>query len=155
LVKQYFCIGDKNTIAIEFTIENVQPYVVGYNRLWLNGEYLGCWEDLSMLGTVVYSLCDLNLKHDTADAELNDIYIEFEKEIFSLETFCIDETYDDFAKIIIKQKDEYVFLWKLFRNSYFVYPNYSNNVKMARVKIQEYNDVMDVFKKIISCFASF
>jgi len=149
MVKRYL-IGDKNSFAIEFTIENTQHNIMGHNILWLNNQYIGAWEDISILTLVLDSLYPMYLnQNDITDKDLNKILLDIENDTCTLDTLCIDDTYDDFEKRIFKQNDEFIFIWKLYKDSYFTYKNYDYDLKIARISIKKYDKVLLEFKKFL------
>lgn len=148
-------IGDKSSFAIEFKVRNecYSHHLFGSIRIWLNGWYIGAYDDACILTAVSHALASflkLNLDTDEFDGmAVEDIYhyIKFQdrpglgKYWFSMGS----DSFDDFSVVVFCTKNKYHFIWKLNENSFFDYKDYPAGFLFACVSIEEFKQVYSKF----------
>ena len=153
MVKNTTVIGDKEKFAIEFSVLSTEPYLMGHTLLWVASKKIGTYEEISMLDSVAHSLKSLRILQDTPAEKLEKMVSELTKDNYLIDTFCIDEAYDDFGIMVVKQKNQYVFLWKLLKNPYHKYGLDKNEgMNIGIVDLEDYNNVVRTFVWMLDCY---
>lgn len=150
-------VGDKNGFGIEYKIQSRNSHVMGNMRLWLEGKYIGAFEDVNILTTVLIKLEAFGPEFVDSDDFIGmspmQVY-EHVKAEGNCDSdrfyFTPGEAFDDFS-IVVYSKDGYFnFIWKLHDDPYFQYPDYPKGIQSARISVEEFHKVVMEFKKIIS-----
>lgn len=110
--------GNKESFAIELKLTTQSD--IGYNRLWVQGKYLGCFND--------------------------QVYISYlESDNYNLLIRSFGEAFDDFIVITYIENEMIYFIWKLVNQPYFSYPEYLNKVFIESVSLSFFLDVLQEF----------
>ncbi|MDR2209577.1 MAG: immunity 42 family protein, partial [Azoarcus sp.] len=143
-------IGKKNSFGIEYEIRSVNSYVFGKVRLWLEGKYVGAFDD-------IYILTDTSCYLDGEDLRLGNECQFFVNEkadkIFELilsdaipdsdsYRFSPGIPFDDFTIRCYKSNDKLHFVWKLSDKPNLNYPDYPKEVQSAVISVDEYREVV-------------
>ena len=154
----YYLIGKKQNFAVEFNVqsERYNRHLFGGIRLWLNGQYLGAYEDINILSVTWYQLEQLLTRNNYNDdfSKMNDSEVfAFIKSEDNLETgryfLCLGEGFDDFSAVVYRFNDMIKFIWKLYDDrpfSSFQYENYPHLIQAAEIKINEFHEIVTEFK---------
>ena len=154
-----YLIGKKENFAIEFNIqsERYNRHLFGGIRLWLNGKYLGAYQDINILSVTWYQL---ELLTKDTNIENNDFAKKSDKEVFdfiksgdNLEGgryfLCLGEGFDDFSVVVYRFNDMIKFIWKLYDDrpfSSFQYEDYPHSIQSAEIEINEFHKIVTEFK---------
>ncbi len=121
-------IGDKSSFAIEFDIEAISPYVMGYIRMWIRNNHIGDITDKVMLDCSLGSfyvlvsddhqknLLSLNFPDLSNKDLLYFIQNDIDEDKHDLMLFNIDESTDNFLIYVFRKGESINFLWKSYDN---------------------------------------
>lgn len=142
-------IGDKPVMAIEYMVTQKKPYIMGNLILWMNGVYIGAFEDEQMLLNIAYSLERLltNISDNDAFNNLSrdEIYHLLNKENEG-HLVNLGEGFDDFLIYSYVTGDELNFIWNLLNDPFFTYPSYPDGLQFAKISKNFLIDVVEQFK---------
>ncbi len=156
----YYLIGTKENFAVEFNVqsERYNRHLFGGIRLWLDGKYLGAYEDVNILSVTWYQLellaRDTRIYNDDF-VKINDSEVfDFIKSEDNLEGgryfLSLGEGFDDFSVVVYRFDDAIKFIWKLHDDrpfSSFQYDDYIHSIQSAEIEINEFHEVVTEFKK--------
>ena len=138
-----FLFGNKKKFAIECSINQAKPHLLGQVRLWICGIYLGYFDEEVMLNNFLHSINNLNERLNN----LNDITLKNKSisnlfdEIYNTHNdngkylFIPIESFDDFEIFILTQESEIHFFWQLIEEPFFKYDNYPSGKQHSTVDI--------------------
>jgi len=152
-------IGDKNSFGIEYEIQSIEyyigtskPYVLGHVRLWLEGKYIGAYEDIDILGVASWaleggeSMKECQFLNMTAE----NIYELMITEGIPGVCHCdLGPPTDDFVTLFYVYNGKVHFVWKIVDEPCFQYPDYPKDVQSAAVSVEEYRRVVSEFVRIV------
>lgn len=168
-------IGDKNTFAVEYEVEMLEPVRMAYSRIWIQGQYFGDIEDTGHLFGIYNCLDRIIMKRETlAEPEFDDKTAD---EIMKLtfpyflqnenldipgdgnlhrlrlygHSFQFGENYDRFLVCIFAIDDIIHFVWQVYLSDNEYFPGYSRDVQHGIVNI---NDVKNVYEQLQKEFVS-
>jgi hypothetical protein len=142
-------IGDKSVMAIEYTVLQKKPYIMGNLVLWINDIYIGAFEDEQMLINIAHSLERLPVTIPNN----NEFYKMSRDEIYHLlnkenEGYLVSlgEGFDDFLIYSYATGDDLNFIWKLLDEPFFNYPDYPNGLQFAKISKNVLINMVEKFK---------
>lgn len=157
-------IGAKNSFGIEYKFNSVGHYsksgdtfLLGNIRLWVDGKYFGTLEDEEIIS--VYwgyfqhsNFPRIEMSH-LVDLSVDQVF----KSIMSDSTgdysgyiFSPGPAFDDFIIAAYSSKEKLVFIWSLYDNHYYQYPDYPKEIQYAEVNKEKfYEAVLEFGKRII------
>ncbi|MCP4088214.1 MAG: hypothetical protein GY746_00250 [Gammaproteobacteria bacterium] len=150
-------IGDKNNFGFEYEISPSVSHVMGNMRLWIEGRYIGSFDDTNILPTIIHQfegLEEFNLDgckfqnmgvHEIYDLIISDSIPDSYNYLFSP-----GEAFDDFIIIAFVCNGEIVFIWSLVENPFFEYSDYPKGIQSARVPVDVFKKNVRLFVEIIS-----
>jgi len=152
-------IGEKSNFGIEYEIQSIDyyvgtsdPYVLGHMRVWIEGKYIGAYEDVDMLGVAWWALeVEGNMKESQlSNKTADDIYDLMITEGIPDVSHChLGPPFDDFVTLSYVCNGKIHFIWKLVDEPCFQYPDYPKGVQSAEVSVEEYRRVVSEFGKIV------
>lgn len=150
-------IGKKSSFGFEYNIRSRHHHIMGNMRLWIEGKYIGAFDDLNILSAIFLQFEGLELKNIDGYKFLGkkdeEIYYELVDD-HSLDNwrynFSPGESFDDFIILTYICDDRITFIWKLVDNPYFEYSDYPKDIQSAQVSVDEFQKVVMEFKKILS-----
>lgn len=150
-------IGEKNSFGFEYNIQSRNSHVMGNTRLWIDGKYIGAFDDVNILSAILYQFEGLELKNTDGCKFTNKTVYEIYESINS-ETvpdsyryhFSPGPAFDDFLIVTYVCNGKIFFIWKLVDNPFFEYPDYPEDIQSAWVSVDEFRKVVAEFKSIIS-----
>jgi len=142
-------IGKKEVMAIEYRLTQKKPYIMGNLILWMDGVYIGAFEEEQMLLNIAYGLERL-----ATDISSNDRLNHLGKdEIYHLlnknnqgHLVNLGEGFDDFLVYSYVTDNELNFIWNLLDEPFFTYPSYPSGLGFAKVPKEFLIDVVEEFK---------
>lgn len=148
-------IGNKKSFAIEYSFSDSKSKI-GRMRLWVNGYYIGAFEDENILSVASYSLkkftwpeVDKDIKSIANEKDIHNQIIsgnDFENGEYFL---SLGEAFDDFSLIGYVQNSNFIISWELSEAPFFDYPNYPNGIISIKVLIEDFNEVVSQFCEIV------
>jgi hypothetical protein len=153
-------IGSKDSFGIEYEIHPEEspgsPYIMGNTKLWLQGKYIGSFDDVHMLPITVGSLEGLDSEMANGcqfvGEEASRIYDLIESLPDSERYhYCLPlgEGFDDFLVYCYACNDRLYFVWKLYDKPFFEHPDYPEGVQSADVSADEFRRVVAEYARII------
>jgi len=150
-------IGDKEAFGIEFEIPNKDRYAMGRMRVWIEGWYLGAFDDVDMLGSIQRQLFGLESSSpvgcefigQSTDSIFETIDAKEPEERWRY-IFSPGPPFDDFFIIVYVCNEVLYFVWKLEDEPFFDYPGYPKGLQSAKVSVSEYREVVSEFGRVIS-----
>ena len=148
-------IGSTKDFAIQYEMTNVESHKLGKVVIWLGGYSLGCFTEETSLGVVASSLKDSLEFPVTWEAKYEKFSIEglydYSNELTTNKRYVLSlgESFDDFSIRIFIKRNTVLFLWKLWKDSYFTYdfpPEVINSYTCDRLV---FNKVVEHFCKNI------
>jgi len=150
-------IGDKNNFAIEYIICKTKPHLMGKFCLWVNNIYIGDKDEEVMLLSVNHYL---KIRMSQLYVLENDIikemppskvyeYIYNEKYNHTRYLLNLGESFDDFSTIIYLVNDCINFIWKIYEDSAYKYPDYPIGINSASVDLDEFSNIVNQFSSAI------
>jgi len=149
-------IGNKNNFAIEYSIVQLLPHLMGNIRLWIGGYYVGYYDSPIILGTAASELDTIrqsygemtieNIKNiDPKDIEKS-IYSDESDEINqNMRSLMLADSTDDFLLYLYEDGDQLVFFWKLLEDHDLDYPNYDYELHTFPVSKYVYDKIVKEF----------
>lgn len=142
-------IGKREVMAIEYSITQKRPYIMGHLILWMNSIYIGAFEEEQMLLNIAYGLERLATNISSND-RLNylgkdEIYHLLNKENQG-HLVNLGEGFDDFLVYSYVTGGELNFIWNLLDKPFFNYPSYPNGLGYAKIPKKFLIDVVERFK---------
>ena len=149
-------VGDKNSFGIEYAVQSKSKYTMGNMRLWLEGRYIGAFDDVNILTSTLMILEILSPEFVDSDEfvgmDSEQIYEHIKADgNYDGDRFYFTpgEAFDDFSIVVYSQGGYFNFIWKLHDDPYFQYPDYPKGIQSAQVSVDEFCKVVTEFKKII------
>lgn len=149
-------IGCKKCFGIEHERQLDGSPIFGKMRLWLEGRYIGAFDDVNILSVAWHQLDGLNV--DDIDGcrfgnmPPEDIYGELESgavDDFRRYILMPGEAFDEFLVYWYACNKKLHFVWKLVDRPFFSYPGYPSDVQFAQVPIAEFQRAVDEFGMVI------
>lgn len=159
-------VGEKGSFGFEYEIMSRSRYaksgdyfVLGKTRLWIEGKYIGAFDDVNILSAIQYQFEGLELK-DMDGCEFlgkpaDEVFESIDSEaVPDSRRYLLSpgEAFDDFTIFTYICNDIIYFIWKLIDEPFFEYPGYPQGVQSGQVPVDEYRKVVMEFKKIITEF---
>lgn len=150
-------IGEKEVFGIEYEISSKDRFVMGRMRVWIEGNYLGAFDDLDMLGSAQLQFKDLDSTSPDgcefvgkSPERICDLIDAKSPEDRWRYVFSPGPSFDDFFIIVYTCNDVIYFVWKLEDQPFFDYPGYPKDVQSAKVPAGSYRKVVAAFGRVIS-----
>lgn len=145
-------LGSKKDFAIEYSINQRNPYLMGHVRLWLNNISIGCYDEEVPLLSIQSSL--VRLKNRIGELENRDLDTAKSlgqnpmKIIASLDDNGkympgLGESFDDFEIYVYKNDEKLNFYWQLVDNPYFNYLSYPQGIMHHSVDVSYFCKVVE------------
>jgi hypothetical protein len=149
-------IGSKARFGIEYEIHPGDSHILGNMRLWLEGQYNGSFEDVTMLASVAFLLEDSDRRMPDGRIFANEAADQVYGRIDALPDgnghayVCLSgEGFDDFITYGYTRDDKIHFVWKLCDEPSFEHPGYPEGVQSATVSVDEFRSVVAEFAAAI------
>lgn len=150
-------IGSKESFGIEYEIQPGEHDVFGNMRLWIEGKYIGTFEDENILSVALghFDLTSLD-KFDGcqfSNKKPGEIYELIESYAVPGSGYCHfmpGEAFDDFIIYRYACNGNLHFVWRLCDRPFFKHPGYPKGIQSAVVSIDEFRTVVAEYKKIIA-----
>lgn len=149
-------IGDKNEFAVEFLVTSEQPHVMGKICLWLGSKYIGYFDSPTVLGTALVSLVGViknfgnltipNSSNLTAKQISDRVNSDEPDGLSSIYLLTVTENTDDFLFNVYEEGEFLVFIWMLYENPSYNYPEYSHELNKFSVNKKVFEDVVFKFR---------
>jgi hypothetical protein len=150
-------IGDKNSFGIEYAIQSRNSHVMGNMRLWFEGGYIGAFDDVNILSSILFELEGLDPKIIDGGAFIGRTVDEIYEYVKSGDNpncdkyyFTPGEAFDDFSIVAYACEGNFNFIWKVHDDSYFEYSHYPEGIQSAQVSVSDFREVVMKFKKVLS-----
>ncbi|MET4163662.1 hypothetical protein ABIE61_003527 [Marinobacterium sp. MBR-111] len=147
-------IGDKGIFAIEFEIRDKGTKPMGIIRIWLDGHYIGTFDDVNILTTTLHQLDRVSYESvcsETLDKlDPKDVYQLIKSDTLDgagRHFLSLGESFDDFSVVLYGCDKNLVFVWELNENHFFDYPGYPEEVQYACVPVNYFANKVELFKK--------
>jgi hypothetical protein len=149
-------IGDKNSFGIEYSIQSRNSHVMGNMRLWFEGRYIGAFDDVNILSSILFELEGLDPQIVDGGAFIGRAADEIYKYVKSGDNpncdkyyFTPGEAFDDFSIVVYAYEGNFYFIWKLHDDSYFEYSHYPEGIQSAQISVSDFRDVVMQFKTVL------
>ncbi len=155
-------IGNKTDFAIEYKLNQVDPYIMGNVCMWINGKYVGYFDEEVMITAFQVAL-------NNTVARLNELRNEqFEtkhiKDIVTLICRDIDEngkyilslgeSFDDFVIYVFCKNNKVYFIWQLIENPFFDYLNYNKGLQCEAISNEIFIQVIALLNEKLADFTA-
>jgi len=151
-------IGDKSIFGIEVSIACEVPDFLGFLRIWINGTYLGYFEEECYLKVIAGVLTDVSKSYERLNfshfqgLSYSAIYDAVKEDSDECECYhlILGDTFDDFSMTVFVTDSQYVFVWKLNDDPFFKYEKYPTEVLHGRVQKESFEQVVKSFSKLLN-----
>ena len=154
-------IGDKANFAVEYSVNKIEPYLLGHICIWLNNNFIGYSPEEVMLDCSLGSLIEL-ISEDRqsrllqaklpalSDEKLFELLVNDDGDIRDNSMFNIDESTDDFIIHLYRSGNRIKFLWRLCEQPCRDITNYPRTLLSAEIEISYLEQVISKFDEEIN-----
>lgn len=143
-------IGNKNIFAIEYEIESTLPNIMGKACIWIDGNYIGAYDDSHILTGTLYHLERISPTSVNGE-QFNGMNSENVYEVIKNHKdgyfLNLGESFDDFSVIVYFSEGKFNFIWELLDAPFYNYPGYPEGLLSSRVSESYYTEVLKKLKK--------
>lgn len=146
-------VGDKSILAIEACIDKRALSPFGNVRVWLNGGYVGSYEDpVSILVFIsgirrVFNLnVDANKEFSLSSESFFNGVMDGAMSGGDRYRLSLGESFDDFSIVGFRDDDFIHIIWILNDGPFFHYPAYPAGIQSSRIPVDIFKSVTDRFE---------
>ena len=154
-------IGDKKSFAIEYQVNTIRPYMMGYACLWIDNLPFGNFEEEGMLSTFQHGLACMVSYIDKMESSKLKEAMEKNMDLFEVVCglddnehyiFSLDETTDSFVAFIFKDGQNLKIFWRLYEPRASEFPNYPKGPFLKSVPVETFIKVVKEAGAYLSTF---